>query len=299
MNLKSVLNLIEVRTLVAGLFPVLLGSVYSLYTYRKFNILFFIGLVIAMALVQSATNILNDLMDFYRGTDQGEKKEEKVLVREHIEKKQIIGLIAFFLFVAAIIGIFIASQTSYYILLVAVCGGIIAFFYSAGPLPISHTPFGELFSSVTMGIGIATTVAYIHSGIFQINMVWMALPTTIFIAYIMFTNNLCDREMDLKAKRHTLSGYLGFTCSKYIWLAASSILVGVTVLLVILKIYPVLSLLCVGILLDYKEILAMKDYAQKDFQKGPSMGMIAKIGLQYHVLLILAFLSSWVLEVFK
>lgn len=299
MNLKSVLGLVEVRTLVAGLFPVLLGSVYSLYTYRKMNIIFLIGLVIAMALVQSTTNILNDFMDFYHGADQEDKKEEKVLVREHIEKSQIMKLMSLFLLVAALIGIFIASQTSYYILLVAVAGGIIAFFYSAGPLPISHTPFGELFSGVTMGMGIATTVAYIQSQTFELNMIWMALPTTIFIGYIMFTNNLCDREADLKVKRHTLSGYLGFSISKYVWLAASSILVGTTIILVILKIYPVLALLCVGILLNYKEVIAMKEYSQEDFKKGPCMGMIGKIGLQYHVLLIVAFLSSWVLEVFK
>ena len=64
--------------------------------------------------------------------------------------------------IAFIIGVFIASQTSYYILLVAILGGIILILYAFGPLPISYTPIGEIVSGVTMGIGI-TTVIYIQS----------------------------------------------------------------------------------------------------------------------------------------
>lgn len=299
MNLKSVLGLVEVRTLVAGFFPVLLGSVYSLYTYRKMNVFFFIGLLIAIALVQSTTNIFNDFMDFYRGADQEDKKEEKLLVREGVKKSQIIGLMILFLLVAALIGIIIASQTSYYILFIALAGGVIAFFYSAGPLPLSHTPFGELFSGITMGMGITVTVAYVQSKTLEMNMIWMALPTTIFIAYIMFTNNLCDMEADKTVNRHTLVGILGFSISKYIWIASQIVLVGVTIILVIFKVFPILTLLCCGILLDYKEVLGMKEYSSAQFQKKLCMGLIAKIGFQYHVLLIVAFLSSWVLEVFK
>jgi len=289
MNVKSVVKLIEVRTLVAGFFPVLLGSIYSLYTYHRINLIFLISLILAMGLVQSATNMLNDFMDFYRGTDDSDKKEEKVFVSGEVKPNQILVLLILFPLIALLIGIWIASQTSYYILLVATVGAFIAIFYSFGPCPISHTPFGEVASGITMGIGITATSGYIQSGRFGID----------FIAYIMFTNNLCDRDADLQANRHTLPGMIGFQAAKWIWIFACMILCFITLVLIWIGIFPVSTLLCMGILWNYKEIYPMKSFEQKDFSKKVMMKIIGKIGIQYHVLLILAFFTAWVFEVFK
>ena len=42
MTFKSIVKLMDIKTLVAGLIPVTLGSVYSKYAFQKLNIFYFI-----------------------------------------------------------------------------------------------------------------------------------------------------------------------------------------------------------------------------------------------------------------
>jgi 1,4-dihydroxy-2-naphthoate octaprenyltransferase len=296
MKIKPIITLIDTKTLIAGLFPVLLGSCYSLYTFGKINILFTVALILAIALVQASTNMFNDLMDYRRGTDTDGKAEEKVLVSGEMTAKQIAYVIGGFLTIALCSGIIIASQTSWYILLVALFGAFVAVFYSFGPLPISHTPFGEIASGLTMGIGITTTVAFIQVQSFHWQMVWMAIPTAIYIGFIMFTNNLCDRESDREAGRHTLPGILGFEFSKTIWILSSSFLVLITLLLIWVKVYPIWNLIVIILLLNYQKLYKMKVYQQEQFYKGKMMGVMGKIGAQYHILMIVGLLAAWVMK---
>lgn len=296
MNLKLMLKVVDLRTLVAGVFPVLLGSLYSLYAYQKFQLGFLIALVVAIALVQASTNIFNDYMDFRRGTDGSEKSDEKILVSGELKPVHMLLLIALFLSVASIIGLLIAVKTSAFILLVAVAGVLVAFFYSSGPKPISQTPFGEVASGITMGFGITSTVVFIQAGQFQWQCIWMAIPTTIFIAYVMFTNNLCDREKDISAGRHTLPGMFGFETSQKIWLFACALLVLVTLLLIGLKIYPSWNALVLLLLMNYRTIIPMKQLGQREFQKGIMMGVIGKIGIQFHLLMVAGLFIAWYLR---
>ncbi len=296
MNLKLILKVVDLRTLVAGVFPVLLGSIYSLYAYQRFRWELLLALVVAIALVQASTNIFNDYMDFRRGTDGTEKADEKILVSGELKPVHLIILIVLFLSVASIIGIVIASRTSYFILLVALVGAVIAFLYSSGPFPISHTPFGEAASGVTMGFGITSTVVFIQANQFQWTCIWMAVPTAIFIAYVMFTNNLCDREKDIAAGRRTLPGGLGFETAQKVWLLACLLLVLSTLLLIVLRIYPVWNTIVLVLLLNYRSILPMKQLGQTEFQKGIMMGVIGKIGIQFHLLMVVGLFLSWYLK---
>ena len=298
MNIKSVLKLVEVKTLAAGLFPVLLGSVYSFYEYEKINYFYLIALVIAMALIQASTNMFNDFMDFHRGEDKEKSIDEKVLVSGELKASQIPFLIALCMGFALIIGLIIASQTSWKILLVAVIGAGVAGLYSSGPKPISYTPFGEIIAGITMGMGITSTVVFIQSEQFQWQNIWMAVPTTIYISYILLTNNLCDREKDMISGRHTFPGIIGFKRAKNIWLLCCGVLAATTTALVIAHIYPIWTLLTLIILWNYKFLFNIKQYEQEEFQKQKMMGVIGKIGAQFHILLISGFLIAIIIKTF-
>jgi 1,4-dihydroxy-2-naphthoate polyprenyltransferase len=74
MSFRTIIKLMDIKTLVAGIAPVILGSIYSRYVFGKFNVGYLILLVIAMILIQSATNMINDYFDFKRGADSKEKE---------------------------------------------------------------------------------------------------------------------------------------------------------------------------------------------------------------------------------
>ena len=75
--MKVLLKLMDIKTLVAGIIPVVLGSIYSLYRFGEFGWLDMIIIAIGMILIQSCANMVNDLFDHKRGADGEEKSEER------------------------------------------------------------------------------------------------------------------------------------------------------------------------------------------------------------------------------
>ncbi|MFL0197948.1 prenyltransferase [Clostridium sp. WILCCON 0269] len=292
MDFRTIIKLMDIKTLVAGIVPVILGSVYSKYAFGKLNVVYLILLAVAMILIQSATNMINDYFDYKRGADSKEKKNEKALVSGEITLKQVLIIIFIYEFIAVIIGIFIASQTSYYILLVAVIGGLISILYAFGPLPISYTPIGEIVSGVTMGIGITTTVIYIHSGIFNLNTVLVAVPTATFIGTILLSNNLSDIEEDRKIGRKTLPIMIGIKSSERLWVFNVIMLLVLTFILLIMGIYHIIAVATVILLFPYKSIHNFLSYDKSIYTKGRTMGLIGEIGLKYHLAVIIGLLIS-------
>ena len=283
MNIKSIIKLTDVKTLVAGIIPVILGSTYSKYAFGKINILYFVLLLIAIMLIQSATNMINDYFDFKSGADDGKEGKEKALVSGEITPKEVLFIIFTYQIIALSIGVFLAHETSYYILLVAAFGEFISIAYAFGPYPISYTPVGEVVSGVTMGIGITTTVIFIQSGIFSLNTLLVAIPTTIFIGTILLSNNLSDIKEDKKVGRRTLPVLIGIRNTEKLWIFNVIMLFVITIMLVIIHIYPISVLVAVILLFPYKSILKFLSYEKGSTTKGRTMGMIAQVGLKYHL----------------
>jgi len=292
MRFKSIIKLMDIKTLVAGFVPVVLGSIYSKYAFGKFNALYLILLIVAIILIQSSANMINDYFDFKCGADSKKSGDEKALVSGEITPKQVLFIICLYQFIAYMIGIFIASQTSYYILLVAVIGGIISVSYAVGPVPISYTPIGEIVSGVTMGIGITTTVIYIQSGVISLNTVLVAVPTALFIGTILLSNNLSDIEEDREVGRKTLPIVIGIKNAEKLWMVNVIMLLILTVSLVLIHIYPIVVLVPVFLLFPYKSIFSFLSYDKSSYTKGRSMGLIGQVGLKYHLAIIIGLLIA-------
>lgn len=292
MGFKTIIKLMDIKTLVAGLVPVILGSVYSKYAFGKLNILYLILLAIAMILIQSATNMINDYFDYKRGADSNKSGDEKALVSGEITPKQVLLIIFSYQVIALIIGIFLASQTSYYILLVAIVGGLISILYAFGPLPISYTPLGEIVSGVTMGIGITSTVIYIQSGMFNLNTVLVAIPTAVFISTILLTNNLSDIEEDREVGRKTLAIIIGRKNAEKLWVFNVIMMPVLTVCLVLINIYSIVVLVPLVLIYPYKSIRSFLLYEKSIHTKGRSMGLIGMVGLRYHLGVIIGLIIA-------
>ena len=60
----------------------------------------------------------------------------------------------------------------------------IGYLYTGGPIPISWTPFGELFSGLFMGMIIILLSFFIQTGNVQGYAVWLSIPIVITIGLI-------------------------------------------------------------------------------------------------------------------
>jgi 1,4-dihydroxy-2-naphthoate octaprenyltransferase len=287
MNTKTILKLMDIRTLTAGILPVILGSVYAYDRYDRFNLVNFFLLLIAMILLQSATNMFNDYHDYKRGGDGADDADEKAIVSGDVTIRGILRLMTIYVLLDFGIGIYLSFQTSFVVLLVGVVGGIIAILYSVGPCPISYTPFGELVSGATMGFGITSTVVYIQCRQLTPQLFIMAIPTFIYIALIMLSNNTCDMEKDADIHRHTLPNLIGFTAAKLLWCGSFLMLPITTALLVLCGTFPLYTLLTAVMLLRLPLLAKIVKFDHAQFNKGAMMGLISKLGMQFHVLIIL------------
>ncbi|MGO2917627.1 MAG: prenyltransferase, partial [Leuconostoc falkenbergense] len=136
-----------------------------------------------------------------------------------ITDKQVLHVAMWLALIAVVAGITVALLTDYVTWIIGILSFVIGYLYSAGPKPITNTPFGEIVSGITMGYFIFVAQVYVNtrmtltvSVLFQ----WfiVSFPLVIFIAEIMFANNIADHDVDESNNRHTLVHYMGISSAK-------------------------------------------------------------------------------------
>ena len=232
MNIKSFLKLVEIQTKVASVIPYLLGTFYALYRYDNFNAKNAIIMFLSMIIFDMTTTAINNYMDYAKAI----KKEgygyetHNAIVSYKLNPKIVRLTIIVMLVVATLLGLLLVKNTNIIVLLIGAISFVIGITYSFGPIPISRTPFGEIFSGLAMGFIITFISVYIHvfdaeilnlnfnnlssininlNIIELINIFLISLSPIMGIANIMLANNICDIEEDIVNKRYTLPIYIG------------------------------------------------------------------------------------------
>ena len=272
MGIISFLKLVEIQTKVASIIPYLVGTVFALYKFDNFNMKNAILLFLSMIIFDMTVTAINNYVDYIKAIKQEGfgYEEHNAITKYGLKPKTVLGIIIVMLIVSSLLGILLFLNTNIIILLVGLVCFTIGIFYSFGPIPISRTPFGEIFSGVTMGFFITFLAIYIHifdKGILNISIIdgnfelminlkviisifVISIPLIVGISNIMLANNICDMEDDFINRRFTLPIYIGkenaltiFKCLYYIGFVGISIAV-------ILKVLPIVSLLTLLVLIQ-------------------------------------------------
>ena len=202
--LKTALRLAAPTTWTASACPALFGILYCSARGFPLRIEKAVALFMACILLQSAVNTLNDYFDFIKGTDSTDdfvERNDSVLVYGDST------LAIFYLTAGVLLGLLCCNGIVP--ILVGLTGGAVLLLYSAGPLPLSYLPIGELVSGTVMGGLIPLGIAGCADGKAHWETLIWSLPFILGIALIMMTNNGCDIEKDCRASRHTLPSLLG------------------------------------------------------------------------------------------
>lgn len=256
MSISSFLKLVEIQTKVASVIPYLLGTAFALYKFDTFNIkegiLLFLGMIIFDMTVTAINNYI-DHMKAIKKEGFG-YEEHNALGRDKLNPKLVLKVIIGMLIISTVLGIVLFLNTDLTVLLVGmVCFGI-GILYSFGPIPISRTPFGEIFSGLTMGGLITFLAVYVHiydQGVIALNLtkeffnisvnlqviasiIIISIPAIGGIANIMLANNICDMEEDIVNRRYTLPIYIGKAAALQVfkwnyYIGFISIIIGVLV----------------------------------------------------------------------
>ena len=287
MFFQSFLKLVEIQTKVASVVPFLLGSIFALYNYQNFNYENFLIMLISLLSFDMLATAINNYIDYKKAVKKEGYNYEihNAIVRDDLKESTVITIIITLFSIASISGFFLYLNTDLVVLSFGIISFLVGIFYSFGPVPISRTPFGEIFSGFFMGFIIIFLSIYIHiynTALFDLTFIngivnlkfdlfeimilfFVSLPAVNGISNIMLANNICDIEDDLKNKRYTLPIYIGKSISLKLFKILYYLIYIDILALVLLDVLPLSSLL---ILLTFKFVQSnINDFYKKQTKK--------------------------------
>src|SRR5699024_8425091 len=180
----------------ASFVPVVVVT-FSLLLFAPIRWDMFIAMLIATLLIQSATNMFNEYFDYKRGLDTHDLVGiDGSIVLNCMSPHSVFNFDFTFYVIVALIGLYIAFNSSLLVLLIGIISMAVGYLYTGGPFPISWTPFGEVFAGLFMGTVIIMITFFIHTGTLHYFPLLMSIPVAITIGLLNMANNIRDRKKD-------------------------------------------------------------------------------------------------------
>lgn len=263
MRLKDFFKFVELQTKIASVTPLLLGTIFCIYRYQRFDLYNFILMFLSLIFIDMATTAINNYIDSSRSLMHNQCSiTSNTILMANIKKTKALVIIFTLLLLSVSAGILLYMRTDMLVLIIGMISFATGVFYTFGPIPISRMPLGEIFSGFFMGFVILLLSIHIHltdtsfivvimeemNMLVQLNLLellsifLLSVPCICGIANIMLANNICDLDKDLLVKRYTLPHYIGKEASINLFGVLYLIAYAAILLAIILGILPLLSL---------------------------------------------------------
>lgn len=195
------------RTLPAAAVPVVVGATsVEPSGINWLNSL--LCLLVALGL-QIGTNYANDYSDGVRGTDEQRVGPFRLTASKLVPARRVRSAAFACFAVASVVGVLLASRTSWWLLLLGASAVLAGWFYTGGPKPYGYFGFGELFVFVYFGLVATVGTAYVQHRSVAGHAWWLGVATGAMACALLEANNLRDVDGDRLAKKKTLAARLG------------------------------------------------------------------------------------------
>ncbi len=208
---------IRPRTLPAAIAGVLTGCAVAVQAHQ-FRFWPALGALFVALLLQIGSNLSNDVFDFEKGADTGERLGPTRVTQSGLLSPREVKTGAYIVFsLAGLIGLALAAYSSWWVLLVGALAILSALAYTAGPYPLGYHGLGEAFVFLFFGMVAVVGTYFVQTGSISALAVWMSIPIGLIIVGILVVNNLRDIESDRAAGKKTLAVKFGenFTKKEY------------------------------------------------------------------------------------
>lgn len=206
------------KTLAGALVPILIGSGLA-FADGKFNWLPALICCLFAFLMQIASNVINDLFDYMKGTDREDRLgPERACAQGWITpgamKKGIIVTVA----LACAIGSTLLLYGGWWLILIGVVCVIFAFLYTAGPYPLSYHGWGDVLVLLFFGFVPVCGTYYVQALTLTPNVIIGSLISGLAIDTLLVLNNYRDREADALSGKKTVVVRFGEPFGRYLYL---------------------------------------------------------------------------------
>ena len=281
------------KTLAAAATPVIVGSALA-YFYEGFHFMEFVACLLFALAMQVAANLINDMVDCMKGTDNEERLgPERAMANGWITPKAMnIGILVVVAF-AGLCGLALMYMSSWKLIFVGLLCVLFAFLYTAGPFPLSYNGLGDVAVVVFFGIVPVCFTCYVQCGLFPITSILMGIAVGFVVDTLLVVNNYRDIETDKKSKKNTLIVILGSRFGEVLYLVCGIVAMVVAVAMFVKNEMYYCALLEIVYLISH--ISAWRRMCQ--IKKGKALNQL--IAVSSRNMLLYALISSFGLCVCK
>ncbi len=215
------------KTLPAAASGVITGTALAFYD-GHFRFIPALAALIVALLLQIGSNLANDVYDYERGADAGERHgpmrvtQTGLLTPEQVKTGMwvVFGL-------SALVGFYLFFVAGWVVIFIGLAAILSAIAYTGGPFPLGYYGLGDLFVFIFFGLTAVIGTYFVQAGSVSVGAFWMSLPIGWLIVDILVVNNLRDIDADRAAGKLTLAVRLGedLTRIEYSVLLAGSYLI--------------------------------------------------------------------------
>jgi 1,4-dihydroxy-2-naphthoate octaprenyltransferase len=190
-------------TLPASVVPVLVGTALAFHD-GHFAGLRFVLTLLGSVLVQIGTNLVDEYTDHVKEGSQGKLLAPYKVIALGLLSPQAVRAGAVLCFaVATGIGLYLVLVTSWVLLLCCAASLLIAYSYSAGPVPLGNVGLGEPLVFVFMGLLMVMATYYVQTATLTSQTLLAALPVACLVTGILVVNDLRDVDEDRQVGKIT------------------------------------------------------------------------------------------------
>ncbi len=195
----------------ASTMPVIFGTVLAfVYGDSGFSFGLFLLAFVAMIILHSGANILNDIYDFKKGLDKFPTPVSGGVVRGIISIKEAKYAATLLLSIGTIIGLLLVWMVGPWLLAIGIPGLLIGIFYTKGDkFALKYRALGDLAVFLNFGVLGALGAWYVQTGSLSWIPVLWAVPLATLVIAILHANNWRDITGDRAGHIYTIASLLG------------------------------------------------------------------------------------------
>ena len=243
--LRSWLRAIRPFTLPASIVPVLVGTALA-FRDGSFKSWRFVLTLLGSMLVQVGTNLVDEYIDHEKAGSQGKLLAPYKVIALGLLSPQAVRAGAVLSFgMATVIGLYLVLVTNWALLLFCAASLLVAYTYSAGPIPLGNVGLGQPLVFIFMGLLMVMATYYVQTATVTRQALLAAWPVACLVTAILVVNDLRDIEEDRQTGKITpVSRFgVGFGLGTFLLLVGGAYLSVLLWVLVQPALYPVLLVL--------------------------------------------------------
>lgn len=193
------------KTLTASVVPVAVGTAFAFHAKGEASLFLTACALFTSALIQIGTNLVNDAIDFRKGTDTDKRLGPKRLCQSGALNSSMVLKVGIASLIAAVfVGFPLVAAGGFPLLGLLILSAILGYLYTGGPKALAYTGLGDLFVFLFFGVVATSAMYYIQTGSLDTDILVAGAQVGLTATLMIAINNLRDVAEDRKTMKQTI-----------------------------------------------------------------------------------------------